>query len=443
MSRKIGYGLGDLGISISYFAVGFFFMYYLTDIVGMTPILAGTAVLIGKLWDGINDPLIGVLSDKTRSRFGRKGIYILFGTIPFAVSFVLLWMIPPAADQWKQFALATASILLFATTYSLVAVPYMALVPVITADYDERTQVTGIRAILSTIGTILGGGVALFLSAYSDMALGLRTMAIGFAIVIMICLFAAYYSVRGVERRGEVAPAVANIKLAQYLVLPKERNVLILLVFKFLGAIATGCLIASIPYFTKNILGSTGSSSFGVGIYTAASAALVPVWNKLTHVFDKRRLLLIANSLGAIVLVFIGLFIHEGYVLVFFLGCGLLGAVTSAYLLIPYSLVPDLVDYYRHKTRERHESVFFGLWMTVHQLGIAVAGFLLGVLLNIGAYDGTASVQPGSALLAVRLAFGLVPGLFLVVAALVLQKYGITRKVYQGIRADLEKPASS
>jgi len=293
-------------------------------------------------------------------------------------------MIPAAANQWQQFALATTAILIFATTYSFVAVPYMALVPVMTSDYDDRTQITGIRAILSTIGTIFGGGVALFLAAYTDTALGLRTVAISFAGVLAVCLFTAVYSVRGIEKRSPASSTVASLNLAQYLALPKDKNVLILLIFKFLGAIATGCLIASVPYFAKHILGSSTSSSIGVAIYTAMSAVLIPVWNKLTHMFDKRRLLLIANSLGAIVLLFVGLIINNGDILAFFVGCGLLGAVTAAYLLIPYSMVPDLVDYYQHKTGQRHESVFFGLWMTVHQLGIAVAGFLLGFLLDIG-----------------------------------------------------------
>ena len=85
MYKKIGYALGDMGISLSYFAVGFFFMYYLTDIVGMSPFLAGLAFFIGKLWDGINDPLMGILSDRTKSRFGRKRVYILFGAFPLAV----------------------------------------------------------------------------------------------------------------------------------------------------------------------------------------------------------------------------------------------------------------------------------------------------------------------------------------------------------------------
>lgn len=89
-----GYAAGDLGISIAYFAVGFFFLFYLTDLVGLSPAVAGTVVLIGKLWDGVNDPIIGVLVDRTRSRHGRKRAYLLYGAVPFALSFIALWWLP-------------------------------------------------------------------------------------------------------------------------------------------------------------------------------------------------------------------------------------------------------------------------------------------------------------------------------------------------------------
>lgn len=122
----------------------------------------------------------------------------------------------------------------------------------------------------------------------------------------------------------------------------------------------------------------------------------------------------------------------------------MLGVALSAYLLIPYSLVPDLVDYYEHKTGARHESVIFGLWITVHNLGIAAAGLLLGVFLQVFGYVGDAAVQTGSALLAVRLALGVIPGLFLVLASGYLQRYAITRETYQQIQAELAQrnPAS-
>jgi Na+/melibiose symporter-like transporter len=100
----------------------------------------------------------------------------------------------------------------------------------------------------------------------------------------------------------------------------------------------------------------------------------------------------------------------------------------SAYLVIPPSLVPDLVDWYEYERGERHEAVFFGLWMTVHQLGLGIAGFVLGVFLGVFGYLANAEVQDTTAVLGVRLAFGIVPGLFLVLAALLLLKYRVTRE---------------
>jgi sugar (glycoside-pentoside-hexuronide) transporter len=439
MRKKIGYALGDFGISISYFVVGFFFMYYLTDIVGMSAWLAGVVIFIGKFWEGLTNPLVGILNDRVRSLIGPKRLFVLFGSIPFAISFILLWLIPSALNEWVRFTLAVSSMLLYSTAYTFVVVPYMALVPVITGDYDERTQITGIRAILSTAGIIMGGGAALFISSFTNEALGLRVMAVAFGAFTAISLLIAARSVKGVEFATVTKEPAARLNLANYLVLFKEKNTLILLIFKFLGAIATGCLMASIPYFARYVLSDTQSSTYGVAIYTISSALLIPIWYKLTHHFDKRRLLLFANSFGAIILLGSGLLVNAGDSLLFFLGCGLLGIVTSAYLLIPYSLVPDLVDYYKSKTGEKREAVYFGLWMTTHQIGIAFSGLLLGFFLGLYGYDGNLDVQTGSALLAIRLAFGLIPGVFLVLAALVLQKYGITRVVYQDIRHNLEQ----
>ncbi len=242
MRNKVGYAVGDMGISISYFAVGFFFMYYLTDIVGMDPLLAGMAFFIGKLWDGVNDPLMGILSDRTRSRHGRKRVYILFGALPLAVSFVLLWMVPLGINQWLQFALATLSLTLYATAYTVVVVPYMALVPVMSSDYDERTQITGLRAVLSTFGTILGGGAAMLVSLFSDEALGLRIIAVAFGSFTLASLLIASRSVKGVEDTVDEDAAIMAFGLPRYLALVKERNVLILL------ALESSLLIVSFAF---------------------------------------------------------------------------------------------------------------------------------------------------------------------------------------------------
>ncbi|MFC1879824.1 MFS transporter [Chloroflexota bacterium] len=428
---KVGYSIGDMGISISYFAVGFFFLYYLTDIVGMDPYIAGLAMFIGKLWDGINDPLMGILSDRTRSRFGRKRVYILFGALPFAISFILLWVIPLGSPQWLQFILAVLTMTLYATAYTLVVVPYMALVPVMTTDYDERTQITGIRASLSTFGTILGGSAALLLSSFTDELVGLRTITITFGIFTFFSLIIAAQSVKGIEEQAASKNVIMEYGWSHYFTILKNRNVFILLLMKFLGAIATGSLSAALPYFAEHILGDQGKSTIGLAIYVSVSALFIPLWNRASRRHDKRKLLLIGNCATAAVLFAIGFLVGENMSILFYAGCVLLGIAMSSYLLIPYSLVPDLVEVYEHQTNERHESTFFGLWITVHQLGISFSGLILGFSLSILGYEGEAVGQTASALLAVRGGFGIIPGLFFILAAVALQGYGISREVYQ------------
>ncbi len=435
--RKIGYAVGDIGISISYFTVGFFFLYYLTDIVGMDPYLAGLACFVGKLWDGVNDPLMGILCDRTRSRFGRKRVFVLFGAVPFALSFILLWMIPSGAAAWAQFILAVLAMTLYATAYTVVVVPYMALVPVLTEDYDERTQITGLRASLSTFGTILGGSAALLLSSFADELAGLRIITILFGVLSLGCLLVAARSVRGLEQESPSSSVRMDYTWIRYLEILKDRNVLVLMTVKVLGAVATGSLSAALPYFAEHVLGDPGKGTYGLAIYVAVSAVAIPVWNRLSRIFDKRRLLLAGNGLTAVVLLWMGFFLRSDMAGEFYVGCVFLGLAMSSFLLIPYSLVPDLVEVYESRTGLRHESVFFGLWITVHQLGISISGLLLGLALGAFGYDGSAAVQSPETLRAVRIGFGILPGLFFLVTAVVLQGYGISREVYQQARLSL------
>lgn len=421
----VGYAAGDLGLSIAYFAFGFFFLFYLTDVVGLSAALAGTVVLIGKLWDGVNDPLIGILSDRTVSPYGRKRVFLRYGAVPFALSFVVLWWIPAGTSTVLAFTIAILLVLVFATTYSLVGVPYQALVPVMTTDYDERTRLVAFKAIFSAVGTILGGGIALVVSSQVGVESALRSMAVGFGVFCAVAVLVASRAVRGFEDRAgaEITP----VPLRRYVALAREPNVSTLLGHKALGAVATGVLTAVLPFFALHVVGSGSAASISLAAYTIVAAALVPLWNRLTRVVDKRRLVLLSNSAAAVILAGIGILASTESLAAFVGGSALLGAAMSAYVLIPPSLVPDLVDWYEFQTGERHESVFFGLWMTVHQLGLGVAGFVLGVFLELFGYVGGADIQTAGGILGVRLAFTIIPGLFLVLAALLLQRYRITR----------------
>jgi Na+/melibiose symporter-like transporter len=197
--------------------------------------------------------------------------------------------------------------------------------------------------------------------------------------------------------------------------------------YKILSAVATGVLTAALPYFASHVVGDASTATYALAAYTLVGAAMVPAWERLTHHVDKRRLMLASSCAAAAVLASVGLLAAAGSTLVFIAGSALLGAAMSAYLVIPPSLVPDLVEWYQHQRGERHESVFFGLWMTVHQLGIGLAAFVLGVCLHLFGYVGAAENQSATAVLGVRVAFAVVPAVFMVSASLLLQRYAATR----------------
>lgn len=431
---RVGYATGDLGISIAYFAVGFFFLFYLTEVVGLSASVAGTIILVGKLWDGVNDPLIGILSDRTRSRHGRKRVYLLYGAVPFAASFLLLWWIPAGAPLWGKVTLGVVLVLVFATTYSLVGVPYQALVAVLTTDYDERTRLVAYKAVFSAVGAIVGAAIALVVSSAVETESALRVLAVGFAVVVAASTLIAAASVRPYS--GQDTVDIAPVPVRRYVALALEPNTSTLLGYKALGAVATGVLTAALPFFALHVVGSASAATLSLAAYTVTGAALVPVWNRLTHRFDKRRLVLVSNCAAGAVLIGIGMLASAGSVAGLVAGSVVLGAVMSAYLVIPPSLVPDLVDWYEYRRGERHESVFFGLWMTVHQLGLGVAAFVLGVTLDLSGYVEGADVQGPTAVLGLRVGFGVIPAVFLVLAAVLLQRYRITRgELEEAVRA--------
>jgi GPH family glycoside/pentoside/hexuronide:cation symporter len=414
-----------LGISIAYFALGFFFLYYLTDLVGIPPALAGTVVLIGKLWDGVNDPLIGVLADRTRATRGRKRVYLLFGAVPFGLSFMLLWLIPPGMATQPAALLAAVLLLLFATTYSLVGVPYQALVPVMSSDYDERTHLVAYKAVLSAAGAVLGGGLAIVVSSQTSVGASLRVMAVCLGGVIIGTTLLAARAVAPYSGRDTVE--ITPVPLRRYLLLLTERSVSTLMGYKVLSAVATGVLTAALPYFADTVVGSGATATFALAAYTVMGAAMVPVWERRTHSIDKRHLMLVSSGLAAVLLVLIGFIATAGSTVVFVAGAAMLGAAMSAYLVIPPSLVPDLVDWYQHERGERHESVFFGLWMSAHQIGVGIAGFVLGACLSLFGYVGQVDTQTSTAVLGVRVAFAVLPAVFLIGSALLLQRYAATR----------------
>ena len=154
LSVKLGFGIGDLGGNLFFTAMGFYSLIYLTDTVGLAASLAGIAILIGKFWDAVTDPMMGYISDRTRSRWGRRRPYLIFGALPLLLSMWYFFSAPNYTNaQTTGFLWATLALCLLNTAYTVVNIPYGSLTPEITKDYQERTSLNGFRFSFAVIGT--------------------------------------------------------------------------------------------------------------------------------------------------------------------------------------------------------------------------------------------------------------------------------------------------
>ncbi|HWT77836.1 MAG TPA: MFS transporter, partial [Candidatus Methylomirabilis sp.] len=152
---KLMYGSGDFGFACTDAMLGLLIAIYLTDVVGLRPEYAGLAIFLGRTWDYVNDPIFGYISDRTRTRWGRRRPYLLFGALPFALAFSLLWWHPPIPSQIGLAVYYAVAYALYDTAATLVYMPYYALTPELTNDYDQRTSLTTFRMIFSILGSMV------------------------------------------------------------------------------------------------------------------------------------------------------------------------------------------------------------------------------------------------------------------------------------------------
>jgi GPH family glycoside/pentoside/hexuronide:cation symporter len=156
---KIFYGIGDLGNAMVNSAIQFFLMKFYTDGALILPALAGNALLIGKIWDAINDPLFGWVSDRTKSRLGKRRVFMIYGAIPLALCIALLWYVPRDIGQLLTFVWIALSFAFFDTFWTLTNVPYYALTSELTDDYDERSSLTTVRMVMAVPAYLVGAAL--------------------------------------------------------------------------------------------------------------------------------------------------------------------------------------------------------------------------------------------------------------------------------------------
>lgn len=192
---KLLYGVGDIGFSLTSTIIGAYFLIFMTDVVGLAPGLAAAAIFVGRSWDYVNDPIVGHLSDRTRTRWGRRRPYLLFGPLPFALAFAMLWWRPPWDGDLLLAAYYAVAYVVFDAAATLIYMPYFALTPELTSDYEERTSLTTYRMLFSILGSLVAFTVPLAVIGTFNPRSAPRVWNMGllFGIVAALPLLLAFF----------------------------------------------------------------------------------------------------------------------------------------------------------------------------------------------------------------------------------------------------------
>ncbi len=444
MSVKFRYGLADLGFALITSAMQFFLLFYYTDVAGINPALAGAALLVGKLtWDALNDPLFGYWSDRTRSRFGRRRIYMLIGAVPLGIAACIMFSLPKGLTGVPAFLAVLLSFWLVDTFQTMASTPYYAMTPEMTRDYNERASLTSIRMVYSVVGYILGAASTTILAGvFQGAGLNLQqawsTTGAVFGVIAAITILTTTLSVK---ERPELAGEPSKLPpFKAFATSFKNRPFIILMVAFILSSFSFTVLTALVPYFIQYQLDMKDQVSFVLLVMLLTIGIFLVPAKLISDRINKGP----AYALGLLIAslaVISSFFLPRGPSPLIYVVAAVAGLGFSAQWVFPWSMLPDVVEYDEKMTGERREGVYYGLWAFLSKftgaLGVAVSGWAL----QLYGYVPNAE-QTTRALFGIRFFFAVVPALVILVSLPFLVRYPITRKNHAALVKELaEKKA--
>jgi GPH family glycoside/pentoside/hexuronide:cation symporter len=455
---KLLYGSGDWGISSVGMMRSIFYAIYLTDVVGLEPRLASFGALFGIVWDAINDPVIGMLSDRLNTRWGRRRPFLLWFAIPFGLSFVMLWSAPNWDSQLALMIYVTVTFMIADTLQTLVSVPFLSLTPELTPDYDERTTLTSFRSFFQLAGALT---VVVAAPAIVDMVLASGgTQQQGFMLVgaifggigaVPLLLIGAFVRETSTPRQTESLPFRQTLAAAW-------QNI----PFRYAVGIhmfnwsAVDMLGITFPYFllywvaqgdqlaSIHILGyELAYESAFFGILMSVCILCIPIWYWFARWRNKRD----AYLLGMIFWVTVQLMIftiQPGDTRYLLIVAALAGIGVSAAYTLPDSMFADVIEWDELRTRRRQEGIFYGIRTLIRKLTGALVIFITLQLLGASGYVSppTGSLQftqTDSALQMIRVLVSPLSASIVCGTIILAWSFPLTREKYARIQKLLER----
>lgn len=425
--RKLCFGFGALGKDLCYAMISTYLMIYLTDTIGLAPLFVGNLFLVARVWDAVNDPMMGFLVDNTRTKWGKFRPWILIGTIINAVILILLFR-GPELEGFSLYAYFSVMYILWGMTYTIMDIPYWSMLPSLSSTKEERDSMSVIPRIFASSAWLLMGafGLAMIqLLGKGNQTRGYASLAVVVAIIFIATILVTVLFVQdrsSVEASSGQKAERISLKDAIHVITGNDQlkvYIGVVLAYNLVVQLAGGMAL----YYFKYVTQDENLFPFFTTAASFAEIAALFAFPILSRFMSKKKVFAIASftpAIGLIALIVAGVFAPTNIVIIsicgvfFKFGSGLtLGATTV--------MLADVIDYGEVKLGTRNESIVASFQTLLVKTASAVAGWLIGVGLTIVGFVQNVP-QTETTIMGMRILMGVVPSVITVLAFVIYAK---------------------
>ncbi len=435
----LGWAAGGHGTSVMIGVLTLFLLNYLTDNVGIGILVASQIIFVVRMYDLVTDPVMGIISDRSGSRIGRRRPYLLVGAITSFVAFVMLFNLPQFASTGALAAYVTLVLVLYSTAYTIFNVPHLAMPAEMTLDYHERTRLMSCRLVFFITAilvlSIAGGQI---LSKLGE-ARGYPVFGWAIGATVLLAMAASFFFTAGT--RFSERTLVSEYSLRQQAMLIWEnKHFCIFLLAKFFLLMAQASFTVAFLFFAKYALGRGPELIVTFGVFQLIGTLIaLPAWPYVSKRLGKRKALMVASIAYALVMLTWLLASPSEPDWVLNLRVMGIGLCSGGIIVLGFSILPDTIEFDRSTHGINREGVYSGIYSSMEKAASAVGPLIFGAYLSANGYASSTAgeqvVQPDAAVQAIYVGIAVFPALATLSAALVMFFYTLDEDLLKSLRS--------
>ena len=430
--QKFGWAVGAPGTSTMIGVLVTYLLNYMTDTLGIAAFTAGAIIFTARMYDLVTAPLMGYISDRTRSRWGRRRPYLLLGAIVCFIAFVALFNVPDIESETGMIFYAGFMLILFTTAYTIFNVPYLTMPAEMTDSYDERTSMMGYRVIFFTtanLGLFLGG--SLLLKNYGPEH-GYSLMGWLLGAVLLASMLASFFATRNAPQIQRTEVVTHSVR-EQVAMVWDNKPFCIYLMVKLCQLIAQASSQAALLFFGIYVLQRGEELLFAFGTYfTVSTRFSIPIWTWAAKRFTKKPAYMAAALLYAAVMASWLLSSAAEPMWIVNARIFSIGVAVTGILVVGFSILPDTMEYDRRRTGLNREGIYAGLYSTMEKaasgFGPLLFGAYLGAMGYVSTRGGETVAQPDAAVTGIYIGLAVFPAGAALLSAVLLIFYNLDEK---------------